>query len=252
MELKVISVFLLSLLAILVDIDRFTFNIGIKNPLVVGILSGVILSDIKLGVMVGSLMLISSLALDYVADVSMPNFSVATIIVVGLIYANSGLENYAIPTLGTLFAVVLIVLEIIRKVVNTVQVKSAHDNDIIKTCNLGTVFYLVMIFITTFLVLINAGSVGEFLIKFFVNNDFMIKVMVLFTILLPISAYASIMAETRSVLLLVLSLIMGLVSFIVIKVGHIDYLIPFILFVVIISIFVGKHLNIEVQGDSNE
>lgn len=90
MELNIIQILLLSLLGTLAILDSLTFDIGLKSPIGVGFISGLIVGDMAAGLFIGGSLQLLILGVGTYGGASIPDYMSATIIATALVATSNG------------------------------------------------------------------------------------------------------------------------------------------------------------------
>lgn len=113
------QIILLTLLSGLVMCDFMSVHLTVFNTILTGVISGAIMGNAKLGLIVGATMQSYALGLSYFGGASIPNYQVAAIIVVAL--CGGKVEN--IPEITTLIgipvATLTVQLDVVGRVINS-------------------------------------------------------------------------------------------------------------------------------------
>lgn len=134
-----IQIILLCILAAVLQVDVMTVGLLPSNTIITGILSGIVMGDPTLGLVVGATLQSYALGLNYFGGASIPNYQIAAIIVVAL--CGGDIDNVAstIALVGIPVAALTVQLDVLGRIINSywqhkidAVVPSGNLNKIIK------------------------------------------------------------------------------------------------------------------------
>ncbi|MDV7757533.1 PTS mannose/fructose/sorbose/N-acetylgalactosamine transporter subunit IIC [Liquorilactobacillus mali] len=126
MGLSVLQVLLLTLLAYIQPIEWFTTQITAQNTIIYGFAAGLILGDVKTGLLIGGTLQLMSLGVAAIGGSSVPSYPVAAIIAT-TISITTGKGLAAGLALGLPVGMLVIQLDIVIKLINSYIGKKATD-----------------------------------------------------------------------------------------------------------------------------
>ena len=114
-----IQIILLTLLSGLIMIDFMSAHLTVCNTITTGIVAGVIMGNPTLGLIVGATLQSYALGLNYFGGASIPNYQVASIIVVALCGGNLANVPETIALIGIPVAALTVQLDVVGRVLNS-------------------------------------------------------------------------------------------------------------------------------------
>ena len=114
-----LQIILLCCWAAVLQVDVMTVALLPSNTIITGIFSGLVMGDPTLGLIVGATLQSYALGLNYFGGASIPNYQVATIIVVAL--CGGSLENVAstMALIGIPVAALTVQLDVVGRIINS-------------------------------------------------------------------------------------------------------------------------------------
>jgi PTS system mannose-specific IIC component len=126
MDIQVWQIILITLIAYIKPIDWFGTAITAQNTILFGFITGLILGDVKTGLLVGGTLQLMSLGVAAVGGSSVPDYPVAAIIAT-VISITTGKGLAAGLALGLPVGMIVIQLDILIKLFNSYIEKRAHN-----------------------------------------------------------------------------------------------------------------------------
>lgn len=118
MELNTIQIILLTLLSFMSIIDALTFGIGIQFPMISGMFAGLIVGDLKLGLLIGATLQLMVLGVGTYGGASIPDFTTGAIIGTAFAYTSNQGTEFAIA-LAVPVGLLMVQLDILARFTNT-------------------------------------------------------------------------------------------------------------------------------------
>lgn len=118
MEINIVQIFLLTLLSFISVIDGLSFGIGTQFPMISGTIAGVILGDIKLGLLIGATLQLMVLGVGTYGGASIPDFTTGAIIGTAFAYSTNQGTEFALA-LAVPVGLLMVQLDILARFTNT-------------------------------------------------------------------------------------------------------------------------------------
>ncbi|MFL8969760.1 PTS mannose/fructose/sorbose/N-acetylgalactosamine transporter subunit IIC [Helcococcus kunzii] len=118
MELTMIQILLLTVLSFVSIIDGISFGIGTQFPMISGAISGLIVGDIKLGLLIGATLQLMVLGVGTYGGASIPDFTTGAIIGTAFAYTSNQGTEFAIA-LAVPVGLLMVQLDILARFTNT-------------------------------------------------------------------------------------------------------------------------------------
>lgn len=130
MTLDLFQIILLSLLGAIAVLDSLTFDIGIKSPIGVGLITGLITGNVEAGLYIGGTLQLLILGVGTYGGASIPDYMSATIIATALVASSNGsLTPEAAITLAIPVGLLMLNFDILARYTNTF-IAQLIENDI--------------------------------------------------------------------------------------------------------------------------
>lgn len=117
MEIQLWQIIILSLLGGIAQWDETNMKIGFRNPAITGFIVGIIMGDVKTGLLIGGTLQLMTLGIGSYGGATIPDYATATIIAGALAISTHQGINFAIG-IGVPAALLLIQLDVVARMSN--------------------------------------------------------------------------------------------------------------------------------------